>query len=164
MVWLGAHCYFETAIFEIESSRLSVKQVKAALLAGQTPPPHSRSTNEETILRLKLQMPGIQLRENLSNVNGLQFISGRRAEEKCLSEAWAAIKTSFDKYGSALFASCSFLIQRPSPIRTASAIISNSPLGFIVNLIGAAPFSPGARAAVVYKCDQIVQTAHGTFS
>jgi hypothetical protein len=58
----------------------------------------------------------------------------------------------------------SFFIEDSSPISATSAIVSNSSFRLTSDFVRTSPFSAGACAAVVDKCDQIIQTAHGTLS
>jgi hypothetical protein len=63
------------------------------------------------------------------------------------------IKASIDKYGAALFALISFLVQGSSAISAASAIISHSSFGHIFDFVKVPPFRARAGAAVINECD-----------
>ena len=64
------------------------------------------------------------------------------------------------KYVSSLFALLSFLVEDPSAISAASAIVSCSSLVDTIILDRASPFRTRACAAVVNECNQIIQAAH----
>lgn len=113
---------------------------------------------------MKLQNATPQHWVGLWAVNSLRFYRSKNiAFNDCRGIA-AADKVLFDKYGTPFFAFCSFFIEGSSPVSAASAIVSNSSFGLILDFVRAAPLGAGACAAVVDEGDQIIQTAHGTLS
>ena len=70
------------------------------------------------------------------------------------------IKALIHKYDSAFSTFLPFLIQDPSAISAASAIITCSSLRVAIIFERASPFRTGAGPAIVNECNQIIQTAH----